>query len=59
MFTFCVQNMQANYMGYLLQPIMHTLNSLQSISLGTITSILVRMSNLEGKICPFAFIFFD
>ena len=38
-FAFCVQNMQSNYMGYLLQPIWYLLNSMQSMSFGAITSI--------------------
>jgi hypothetical protein len=31
-FTYCVQNMQTNYMGYLLQPINYIINNLSNIS---------------------------
>lgn len=38
-FTTCVQNMQANYMGYLLQPIWSTISSMQSMGLDTMNSL--------------------
>jgi len=38
-FAYCVQNMQANYMGYLLQPIWTTLSSMQSMAVGTMGSL--------------------
>jgi hypothetical protein len=38
-FAYCVQNMQANYMGYLLQPIWTTLSSMQSMAIGTMGSL--------------------
>ena len=38
-FTHCVQNMQANYMGYLLQPIWTTISSMQSMATDTMGSL--------------------
>lgn len=38
-FAFCVQNMQANYMGYLLQPIWTTISSMQSMATDTLGSL--------------------
>ena len=38
-FTHCVQNMQANYMGYLLQPIWSTITSMQSMAKDTMGSL--------------------
>ena len=38
-FAFCVQNMQANYMGYLLQPIWSTISSMQSMATDTLGSL--------------------
>lgn len=38
-FTYCVQNMQSNYMGYLLQPIWGTISSMQSMATDTMGSL--------------------
>ena len=38
-FTHCVQNMQANYMGYLLQPIWTTISSMPSMATDTMGSL--------------------
>ena len=38
-FTTCVQNMQANYMGYLLQPIWGTISSMQAMGKDTMGSL--------------------
>ena len=38
-FTHCVQNMQSNYMGYLLQPIWSTISSMQSMATDTMGSL--------------------
>jgi hypothetical protein len=38
-FAYCVQNMQANYMGYLLQPIWTTISSMQSMAMDTMGSL--------------------
>jgi len=38
-FAFCVQNMQSNYMGYLLQPIWYLLSSMQNMATTTMGSL--------------------
>jgi hypothetical protein len=52
-FTFCVQNMQGNYMGYLLEPITFITSSLSNIMGGfmdDINNVRYMISNIRGYI---------
>jgi hypothetical protein len=49
-FTYCVQNMQTNFMGYLLEPLTYVTNTLSSMGLGftdALNSIRTVISNIR------------
>ena len=50
-FVYCVQNMQTNYMGYLLQPLTYITSNLSAMGAGfvnSIDSVRVMMSNIRS-----------
>ena len=52
-FTYCVQSMQTNFMGYLLQPINYIINSLSSMGgefSGSINYIRTMISSIRSMI---------
>ena len=51
-FTFCVQNMQTNFMGYLLEPLTYITNSLSSMSFG-FTDAINDIRNVISNIRTF------
>ena len=52
-FAYCIQNMQTNYMGYLMQPLMYNLNNITDIGTGLTDSVngaRQMFTNIRGSL---------
>jgi hypothetical protein len=52
-FTYCIQNMQTNYMGYLMQPLMYNLNVISGVGdklTSSINDVRAFFNNIRGFI---------
>jgi len=52
-FAYCIQNMQTNYMGYLMQPLMYNLNNITDIGTGLTDSVngaRQMFANIRGSL---------